>query len=171
MAKTVWHGGIQLGLTIIVRHIHMYAYFYWRMYDFWHAYIETYAHFFPMIFQKFLKIFWFFNNFILLKKLLLYIWPLIFLLVLGRDIFFTAYIFLKKHHFWIFHISYLINISPYFRTFRVKFYYKNFYITKFYYKTMKKLYMHTIIDSYGMECVLTNFMALTLGFLKVIYSG
>ena len=36
---------------------------------------------------------------------------------------------------------------------------------------MKTLNMHTIIDSSGMECVLTNFMALTLGFLKVIYSG
>ena len=38
---------------------------------------------------------------------------------------------------------------------------------------MKKPYMCTIIGSSGRDCVLSyfNFMALRLGFLKVLYSG
>ena len=42
------------------------------------------------------------------------------------------------------------------------------------YKILKNLFMHTIIGSSGRDCVLIilfSFMALRLGFLKVIYSG
>ena len=41
---------IEQGLTIDVHHVHMYTYFYWCTHDFTYAYVETYAHFFPMIF-------------------------------------------------------------------------------------------------------------------------
>ena len=39
---------------------------------------------------------------------------------------------------------------------------------------MKKLYMHTVIGSFGRDCVLIiffNFMALRQSFLKIIYFG
>ena len=39
--------------TIGVRRIHTYAYFYWHTHDFGHVYVDTYAHFSPMIFQNF----------------------------------------------------------------------------------------------------------------------
>ena len=45
------------------------------------------------------------------------IWPLIYLLALGRDRFCTVYICFKKTYFSIFHTNYLINISPYHRTY------------------------------------------------------
>ena len=38
------------GLTSGVLGVYMYAYFYWHMHDFGHAYADTYAHFSPMIF-------------------------------------------------------------------------------------------------------------------------
>ena len=37
------------GLTIGICRIHTYTYFYWRTHDFGHAYIDAYAHFFPII--------------------------------------------------------------------------------------------------------------------------
>ena len=36
--------------TIGVRRLHAYAYFYWRTRDIGHAYVDTYAHLFSMIF-------------------------------------------------------------------------------------------------------------------------
>ena len=41
------------GLTSGVLRIRTYAYFYWPMYDFGHAYVDTYARFSRMIFLKF----------------------------------------------------------------------------------------------------------------------
>ena len=66
------------GSTIVVRRIHTYTYFYWHTHDFGHAYVDMYAH----ISLLFLKVFKFASsdNFVLLQKLLLYIWPLIYLL-------------------------------------------------------------------------------------------
>ena len=55
-----------------VRRVRTYTYFYWRTHDFGNAYVDTYAHFFPMIFLSF-QIFSNFFNFILFKNLLLYI--------------------------------------------------------------------------------------------------
>ena len=61
-----------------------YAYFYYRMHDFEHAYIDMYAHFFPMVFESFQN-FSGFYNFILFKNLLLHIWPLICLSLEAAD--------------------------------------------------------------------------------------
>ena len=47
------------GSTIGLRYVHMYAYFYRRTHDFGNAYVDTYAHFFPMIVSKFSKFVWF----------------------------------------------------------------------------------------------------------------
>ena len=92
-----------------IYHAGTYAYFYWHTYDFGHAYVDTYAHFLPMIFENFSSS----DSFILFKNLLLYISPLINLFVLARHRFFTVFIFLKKPYFSIFHKNYLINISRY----------------------------------------------------------
>ena len=47
------------GSTIGLRCVHMYAYFYRHAHDFGNAYVDTYTHFFPMIFSKFSKFIWF----------------------------------------------------------------------------------------------------------------
>ena len=56
--------------TIGVRHARLYAYFYWPMHDFGHAYVDTYVHFFPVIFQSFQNFSGSYNS-ILFKNLLL----------------------------------------------------------------------------------------------------
>ena len=49
------------GLTIGVWQVHSYAYFYWCVHDFGYVFIDTYTHFFPIIFFWF----WFFKNLML----------------------------------------------------------------------------------------------------------
>ena len=44
--------------TIGIRHVRMYAYFYWHTHDFGHAYADVRS-FFPNDFSKFSKFFWF----------------------------------------------------------------------------------------------------------------
>ena len=41
------------GSTIGICPVCAFAYFYWHMHDFGHAYADTYAHFFPVIFVSF----------------------------------------------------------------------------------------------------------------------
>ena len=72
----------------------------WHTHDFGYAYVNAFAHFFPMIFKSFQN-FSGSYNFILFKNLLLYIWTLIHLIVLGRDKFFTIYICFKETFFFI----------------------------------------------------------------------
>ena len=93
----------------------IYTYLY---YDFGNAPVDTYTHFFLMIYFYFFLSFQDFSgffNFILLKNLLLYLWPLIYLFVLGTAKFFTVYICFKETLFFNLPKSYSINISPYFR--------------------------------------------------------
>ena len=88
------------GSTIVVHRIHRYSQFYWRMHEFGHAYIDTYAHLFPMIFKF---IFFFGSNNILFKTLLLYIWTLICLALEER--LFSVYICFKETLFFQFAIK------------------------------------------------------------------
>ena len=85
--KREHRSNIYQGLTIHVCHVQMYAYFYWRTCDFGHAYIDMYAHFFPMIFESSGS-----YNFLLFKNLMLYIRTSINFFALWRDRFFTVYI-------------------------------------------------------------------------------
>ena len=100
--------------TIGVYHICMYAYFCCCTHDFGHAYVDTFANFFHMIFQSFQKISGSYN--FLFKNLLIWIWPSIYLFVLGRDRFCTVYICFKETLFFcsIFHTK-LFDVSPYVR--------------------------------------------------------
>ena len=77
------------GSTIGVRRVCTYAYFYWRTHKFGHSYVDTYAHFFRMIFSSFQN-FSGSYNFILLKNLLLD------LFVPEKNRFFTACICFKE---------------------------------------------------------------------------
>ena len=82
----------------------------WRTHDFGQAYVETYAHFFPVTFSSFQKFFGF-CNFILFKHLLLHIWPLVFCLTLEKTDSLLYTFVLKKPYFSIFGTNYLINFD------------------------------------------------------------
>ena len=88
VAQNSW---VRQGSTICVHCIHMSTYFYWHTHNFGHAYVNTYFHFFLMVFLSSVS-----YNFILFKNLMVYIWPLIYLFVLGRDRFFTVSICFKE---------------------------------------------------------------------------
>ena len=45
-----YSGSYLQDLTNGIRHIHMYAFFYWHTHDFRHTYVDVDAHFFPTIF-------------------------------------------------------------------------------------------------------------------------
>ena len=100
------------GLTIGMRTVHTYAYFYWHMHDFGLVYAGTYAHFFRMIFLCFENSFGFYN-FIQFKNGLLFD---LYLFVPGRTDFLLFTFVFKKPYFSILCKNYLIIISPYLRT-------------------------------------------------------
>ena len=105
---------------------------------------------------RFFEVFTIFLVFMILYCLLLYIWPLIYLFVLGWDRFLTVYICLWETLF--FNFSYILFLN----------------ILCFYYKIMKKQYMHTITASSGRDHVLIILFQLygsKAGLFKVLYSG
>ena len=96
------------GSTIGVRRVCTYAYFYWCTHKFGHSYVDTYAHFFRMIFSSFQN-FSGSYNFILLKTYCLIC------LSLGKiDSLLLAFV-LKKPYFPTFHTNYLLQSTCQFR--------------------------------------------------------
>ena len=57
-----------LSLTIHIRHVRMYSYFYWHMHDFGHVYVGMCAQFFLMIFETFQNFDRFFIVYIYFKE-------------------------------------------------------------------------------------------------------